>query len=149
MDIQLRLANYKDCDLLFNWANDDLVRKNSFNSSKIDYSEHRKWFRSKIESNNSKIYICILNNKNIGQVRIDIEEHTGMINYSIDKDYRGLGIGTEILKLIKSQFSNLILIGRVKYGNIPSIKAFEKAGYIKFEKENYIEFIANLGDEYE
>ncbi|WP_099190194.1 GNAT family N-acetyltransferase [Tepidibacter mesophilus] len=149
MNIKLRLASYKDCDLLFDWTNDDLVRKNSFNSSKIDYHKHKDWFKSKIESNNSKIYICMLEDKEVGQIRIEIEDDIGIIAYSIDKNYRGLGIGTKILGLIRLKFSNLNLIGRIKHENIPSIKAFEKSGYIKNEKEDYIEFITNLGDAHE
>ncbi|WP_158002136.1 hypothetical protein [Clostridium botulinum] len=38
---KLRKVNEKDCEPLFQWANDKEVRKNSFNTEDIIYEEHR------------------------------------------------------------------------------------------------------------
>ena len=48
MGLYLRKADFKDCDVLFNWANDDEVRKNSFNQNKILYGDHIVWFNKVI-----------------------------------------------------------------------------------------------------
>ena len=41
----LRLANFRDKDIIFSWANDDLVRKWSFNQDYIKPTEHDAWFK--------------------------------------------------------------------------------------------------------
>ena len=45
-NIFLRKATYEDMDLIFKWANDSAVRNNAFNQEKIEYQEHKKWFKS-------------------------------------------------------------------------------------------------------
>ena len=40
----LRKATIEDRDLLFQWANDPLVRKNSFSTAEIAYEEHVDWY---------------------------------------------------------------------------------------------------------
>lgn len=41
--VNLRKAEQSDMDLLFEWANDPAVRKNSFRSDPIPYADHVKW----------------------------------------------------------------------------------------------------------
>lgn len=145
MDISLRPVKEEDCDLLFNWANDELVRKNSFNTNIITYERHKKWFYDKLNSQQSIIYICCNRKEPIGQIRVDIADSVGIITYSIAREYRGKGYGTQLLiKIVDSiKDSNIKvdkLIGRVKYDNISSQKAFQKAGYNSMKKEEYIEY---------
>ncbi|MGL4912226.1 MAG: GNAT family N-acetyltransferase [Romboutsia sp.] len=139
--IYIRAVEQKDCELLFTWSNEKYVRKNSFNLSSIDLNEHKKWFSEKINDENCKMFIITKDNKDVGQIRIDIDNQIGTINYSIDFNYRGQGIGSEVLKIINIYTDSLTLIGKVKKENKASIKAFENAGYKKFDKDEYIEFI--------
>jgi len=141
-ELYLRKVTENDIDLLFKWANDPMVRENSFNSEPIEYEEHKNWFNDKLKSNQSWIYILEKNKTPAGQIRIDIEEEKGVINYSIAKNFRGEGLGTKILKLVtervkKDDLPIEKLEGEVKSGNIPSIKCFRKAEY-KEEKKNDI-----------
>ena len=41
--LYLRTADENDMDLLFQWANDPDVRKNSFHSEPISYETHKKY----------------------------------------------------------------------------------------------------------
>jgi spore coat polysaccharide biosynthesis protein SpsF len=140
----LRKLTEKDCDLLFDWANDNYVRKNSFNSNKITYEDHIKWFQKKLELDNCIIYIGEENNNTIGQIRLDINNNTGIINYSIDKHYRGEGYGTKMLQELERTLEreNLVeinkLIGKVKHNNIPSQRVFEKCKYKVMDSEEYL-----------
>ncbi|MBB6215732.1 spore coat polysaccharide biosynthesis protein SpsF [Anaerosolibacter carboniphilus] len=145
MCIQFVLAQSKHCDLLFKWTNDIEVRNNSFRTDFVEYEEHKKWFYGKLNSGQCLLYICYHGEEAIGQVRIDLEEHIGVINYSVAKEYRGKGYGTNILKevieIIRSEKTNIKkLIGRVKHSNISSQKAFEKAAYDFVKAEEYIEY---------
>lgn len=145
----LKKVTYKDCELLFQWVNDNEVRKNSFNVEKIQYEDHVKWFKNKMDSHNQYMFILYDEEGPKGQIRVDIEENKGGIGYSIDSKYRGKGYGSKILELIEREIliRNIQihkLIGEVKYSNIASQKAFEKNGYVKLEKEDHIKYIKEL-----
>ena len=140
-DITLREAKEKDIDILFKWANDEEVRKNSLNTNKISFSEHEKWFRRKMEDVNTHIYIIEINGEKAGVIRLEKKASATYISYSVDKAFRNMGIGKSALELIKKYNKNTILIGIVKKNNLPSIKAFIKAGFLEKEKDSYYEFI--------
>lgn len=134
-------ARKEDCNLLFNWANEDLVRENSFDSNEIVYEDHCNWFTKKLESPESLIFIVKDEPHSIGVIRLEKTDNDSMlINYSVDVKYRQQGYGTKILNLMKENFPNQTLIGKVKKNNISSIRAFENAGYIKIEHLAYNKF---------
>lgn len=150
MSIKLRPVREDQCYLLFKWANDETVRRNSFNSHEIDYEEHKKWFESKIKSPNTFIYIGYNDEGTpVGQIRVDVEEGIGVIDYSIDKRYRGQGYGTQLLKEIVLKFRNegrrvQKLLGKVKMENVPSRRAFQKAGYKCIKRNGIVEYYIEL-----
>lgn len=131
----LRNVIMTDCGLLFKWANDMEVRKNSFNTEPISYKEHIEWFGKKLQSADTFMYILVAGNEDIGVIRLDrIEDEVYLINYSIAEEYRGLGYATHLLELIKEKYKLSLLVGKVKAENIGSIKAFLKAGYLMEDK---------------
>lgn len=148
MDIDLKEAKKNDCELLYTWVNDKIVRNNSFNSNYIEYKTHREWFEKKLSSYNTLIYIAYLQNAPIGQIRIDIEDGIGLINYSIQTTYRGNGYGTNLLKttieLLKNNSNLNMIVGKVKVNNIASQRAFKNAGFVSNSKEDIIEYYYNL-----
>jgi len=139
----LRKANKKDAELLFKWANDKAVRKNAINTEKINWENHLKWFKSKLQSNNAHLYILEKNKTPIGQIRIDKLNNYWIIDYSIDKNYRGLGYGKLIVKLLINLNKDKSFIAQVKKENIASISIFEKIGFLKKENNSneLIEYI--------
>jgi len=99
--IKLRKATYEDCYLLFDWANDDAVRANSFNSEKIDIETHKKWLEDKLQDKISHTLITFgltkeesMNFKGENRVIALIEndnlehennyEENGIINYEVN-----------------------------------------------------------------
>ena len=134
-----------DCDLLFKWVNDSEVREMAFSTNAVLYEEHKKWFYNKLNSNLTHIFIACVDDKPIGQIRIDIEDNEGIIGYSIDKNYRGQGYGSKVLKkiitVVKDTDINISkLVGKVKHKNVKSCRAFERAGYKSIEREDFIEY---------
>lgn len=130
----LRLADQDDMDLLYEWANDDLVRNNSFNTSKIPYADHVEWFQRMMASCNVEQYIFMDDNNPVGQVRITLYEDTAEIGYSIAADSRGHGYGKQMIsELYKNVSENhpeiKKLIAKVKEDNKASKKIFEDEGY--------------------
>lgn len=133
----LRLATEDDIMLLYNWVNDYAVRASSFSNKKIMLEEHRKWFKDKINSEKSDIYIFIWNNVPVGQIRIDYYDEIGIIDYSIAKEYRGNGLADRMLKLAEKKVKENrkeidILRAEVKTENKISQKKFENQGYSKY-----------------
>jgi len=133
----LRKATHEDAFDIFNLSNDDLVRYNSFTPEKIEWEHHLKWLKDKLEDKNCIFFIIVDNlNKFLGQVRFEInsENKEAIINISLQKNIRGLGLSFFIIdksinELLK--IKNLKLIkAYIKYDNIPSIKSFKRANFI-------------------
>ena len=112
---------------MFGWANDSLVRKNSFKKKKIKYSDHIKWLKKKIISKKTLIFKLLLNNIPIGQVRYDKKNNYYEIDYSIDEIFRNYGFGKIIIKKsIKKIFKKRTIIkADVKQENKESINIFK------------------------
>lgn len=133
-NIYLRPVEWAYMDLLYEWANDKHVRKNSFNSATIPYNDHKHWFENCMTDNNTVMYILCDNESKIGQIRLDCNQSVATINYSISKENRGLGYGKIIIQLVEKN----IVIDKphitcikafVKRDNIASQKVFEDNGY--------------------
>lgn len=149
MNEYLKKAQENHCDLLYSWANDKLARQSSFNQDKIIYSDHVKWFHSKLISSNCDIYILYVDATPVGHVRIDIKDKSAIISYCIDKNYRGYGLATKMIQLleeeVKSKFNNInTLVGYVKFENVNSQRIFEKLGYKKINNKNCLKYYKNL-----
>jgi len=132
MEVTYRIADSKDIKLIFDWANDSLVRQNAFNHSVISWDNHSVWFQHKLSSNKSIIFIFYHQNIPLGQLRLDIEgDNIATIDYSVDQAHRGKGLGAFFLCEINKMYrpSNLVLRGIVKQSNIASSKAFMKANF--------------------
>lgn len=137
-------ANKKDVYLYYNWLNDESVRKYSLNTKFIEFRVHKKWFKKQLQYKKKNIlYIMYLNNLPVGQIRTNIKNFVGKIDYSVDADFRGKGFGYIIIKkalaILKKE--NLKKISAVvKKNNINSIKIFKKLKFNKLEnkKENNI-----------
>ncbi|MBR4346230.1 MAG: pseudaminic acid synthase [Oscillospiraceae bacterium] len=132
----LRDATYEDIDLLYNWVNDPVTRNSAFNTDMITFEEHRKWFEGVISSPNIYQYILMLDNVPIGQIRLNNLNGKAEIDYSISKEYRCRGFGTQLLELVKEKIISesieiYVLIGQVKAENNASAKCFSNAGFTK------------------
>lgn len=136
-DTKLRYARKSDIKSTMNWVNNPKVRAFSYNQKKISQKEHTDWFYSKLDSTNCEYYILEVNGKPAGSIRFDIEKsESAKINYLIDPNYTGKGLGTYILEdgirfLYKNIPSIKTAYGYVLKENIASIKIFEKLSYKK------------------
>ena len=134
--IYLRRVKETDMKLLFDWRNNELVRKNSFCMDPVEWNEHVKWFNTTLVKSSVLFFIMMCKEQEVGQIRIDLElDNTAIINYSIAEKYRGLGYGKQILHLAETElyerFKNKYMLkALVKENNISSQVAFERLGYI-------------------
>ena len=132
LSAEIRLAELQDLDLVYEWANDPVVRNNSYQSSEIPYESHVEWFTNKIGSPSCVYYILQMGDVAIGQIRFDLEGHTATINYSVDSNYREKGVSKILLRKGIAAFLNqneeTEIVGYVKKGNIASMKSFQSIG---------------------
>jgi RimJ/RimL family protein N-acetyltransferase len=136
--INIRNANIEDINTYFKWANEESVRKFSFNSEKIPYSEHQKWFNNCLIDKNCFMYLFFTTTE-IGQVRIQkIKKNEAIISISIDEQFRGKGYGVHMLNMSIESFRKLhpetVISAYIKIENIASKNIFEKSGF-KFKEE--------------
>jgi RimJ/RimL family protein N-acetyltransferase len=132
----LRYAEIKDSELLFNWANDKEVRNNSINQQHINWDNHLKWFTSKLNTSETKILILECDDNALGQIRIDLVGDFWIIDYSIDHQFRGIGLGKEIVRLILNKFPGYKFKATVKKENMASLGVFNKLGFRMLPIEN-------------
>lgn len=133
--IYLRLVEDKDMKLLFDWRNDEVVRKNSFSTEPIDWQEHVHWFNSTLKNPSVLFFIMMNGEQTVGQIRIVLEkDDVGIIYCSIAREFRGLGYSSYILNLAENEiyerFSDrYTLKALVKENNIASQLMLEKLNY--------------------
>lgn len=141
-DLYLRPVTAEDIRLIYKWANDSETRKNAFNIEHIKFGDHREWFYKKLIDPNCYFYIFMQGNRPLGQIRVDVDNTEGYIDYSIAPEYRAQGYGGMMLakleQVIKAdQLPIKTLVAEVKPDNVASQKKFEEADYEKTELIRY------------
>lgn len=143
--LYFRFAEPEDVKDLFRWRNDEATRQASFNTDKISFEEHKKWFEETLADPKRNLFIiCDKQCNKLGQIRFDKKEDIAEINITINPNYRNQGVGSLALsKSLTICINNIYvkqIIAKVKKDNTASLKAFQKAGF-KIHKDltNYIE----------
>ena len=102
-NVFLRRVKHDDLDLLYQWANDSVVRNNSFNTDHISYINHVEWF-NKIMSDSAVLQFILMDDDTpVGQIRLNVVNEEAEIGYSIGSEFRGQGYGHKILQLVADE----------------------------------------------
>lgn len=138
LNIGFREANMSDLERTFEWSNDEVVRKNSYNSAAITLDDHSKWFSQKIASAKTLFLIVLVNEHPAGIVRFEQEGTQAVVGILIAEKYRGQSLADQILrKSADVYFSKYTAPIRayIKKTNQASLKSFEKAGFSLLKEE--------------
>ena len=134
--LHLRKAKIQDARDIFNLSNEKEVRKNSFNTQKINWNHHLKWFKEQLRSTNHVFFVTVVSDKIIAQTRFNINSDTkeALVNISLIKDLRGLGLSSVILdksvrKILKERKNIRLIKGHIKANNTSSIKCFKQSNF--------------------
>ncbi|MBP0001026.1 MAG: UDP-2,4-diacetamido-2,4,6-trideoxy-beta-L-altropyranose hydrolase [Cyanobacteria bacterium SID2] len=133
--IQLRPVREDDCDILWQWANDPLVRAVSFCSEPIPRTDHVRWLATKLSDRNCIFYLVLdANSVPIGQIRYEMTgDRHATISASIAAPFRGRGYGRQAICLgcqTLFQASAVEAIDAyIKPSNLASIQVFLKSGF--------------------
>lgn len=133
MILTYRKANIEDIDILYDWYSDDEVKKQMY-SPPEDRTDFIKYILKDYR------YIVTLNTTPVGTFTLDVSKLTANVGMLIAKEYRGMGYGKSIGKLIDAE-CNAIGIRTVTadiYSNneaaINCIKQYGLREFIWFEK---------------
>jgi RimJ/RimL family protein N-acetyltransferase len=154
--LRLRRATAKDCELLWEWANDPDVRTVSFSTDPIPWDRHLQWFNAKLADPNAVLYLAVdPEGSPIGHVRYQIEGERAAVSISLAKPWRGKGFGRAILAMATDDLFRTtpatIIDAFVKPVNTISLQLFTRAGYLQLANESVsgqdaIHFILNKND---
>ncbi len=144
-----RHVEWKDRELLFEWANDSEVRRQSFHTESILWEEHVHWFEDKMHSPDSDLLIWVEDGVDKGMLRLDYENEKAQVSYSVEKDQRGKGTASRLIDAlsayVKKEMPDIhTLVAEVKAENRFSRRIFEKCGYSQEHKEDRIVFTMKL-----
>lgn len=132
--IKIRSAEKCDIDRYFQWANELSTRKNSIHSNTIDIKIHQTWFNQKLQDERCYLYVGQVDTVAVGQVRFELFDDVAEVSFSIDVEFRGKGIGREILKTAIIEFSHACpriryIQAIVKSDNVASNRIFSRLGF--------------------
>jgi len=134
--IIVRPADILDIHNVFELSNDPIVRNNSFLQEKIVWENHELWFTQKLNDPQTIFYVIKSGCDDfVGYVRFDPEgELKHRISIHLRAHYRGKGLGKTIIEqateLAISHGLTATVYAYIKEENVPSLKSFEKAGYL-------------------
>jgi RimJ/RimL family protein N-acetyltransferase len=133
--VTLRPVRAEDCKLVWEWANDPLVRQASFRSEPIPWDEHRQWFSARLRDPLCRIYVAVdESGRPVGQIRFSITGHEAVANITIGPAFRKMGYGAATIQLgvqaVVRETGITTVHAYVKKTNLPSRRAFLKGGFI-------------------
>jgi UDP-2,4-diacetamido-2,4,6-trideoxy-beta-L-altropyranose hydrolase len=132
--VRLRRVRAEDCERLWIWRNEELVRAMSLSSEPITWDTHRSWFSAKLADPRCRIFLGINpDERPVGQVRFDLGEHmSAEVSITVGEEWRGHGYGTALLAAGMRKIATAgvrVLHALIKPGNATSIGMFERVGF--------------------
>lgn len=149
----LRSAEESDIDLIYQWRNDESVRRWCFDTGIIPYEHHLKWYHNALERDDIEIFILMENELPVGQVRLTYWYDELVISYSIDTNCRGRHLGQRIVEMMEKKLRDEPMfrkdgeyyVAYVKKENVISRRVFEVLGYNEEEQRKWIKYVKALG----
>jgi UDP-2,4-diacetamido-2,4,6-trideoxy-beta-L-altropyranose hydrolase len=134
-ELALRPVQSQDCCMVWEWANDPVVRTQSFSTEKILWEKHVAWFESQQTNASIRFYMAVdKNDVPAGQIRYQIDGQEAVVSVSLAPEQRGKGYSAEIIRLgtreLWATTKTNIIHAYIKQNNTASVRAFIKAGFI-------------------
>jgi hypothetical protein len=147
--VQMRVADAKDAQAIFEWRNHPSVRNHSANTQEINWGKHCEWFKQRLSDNSGSILIGEVNRQALGVVRFDIFNHEAMVSIFLVPDSGLKGWGSCLLEQAESWLRQhhpevVKLHAQVLPNNEPSKKLFDKLNYNLTASMPKLEFVKDL-----
>ena len=131
----IREAKQEDCKEIFDWWNDPLTRKMMYDTAKVEWYVHQKWFNKVTSDENVLLCLGYDNNGKTGVVRFDRKSELSFeVSINLNPERRGEGLASVILDKSEKFFEGIHgqkhIFAKVRVENIPSKKSFLKVAYV-------------------
>jgi len=139
---QRRPVTEQDLELLLYWRNDPVTRKNSFSKEEVSPEAHRTWLSRKLQDPGCIMDIISRDGTPVGVLRLDCEESSAEISYTVAPEARGTGCGSYIVSLAEQIVPEgiSVLKAEVLPDNPASIRCFERNGFSCIRSEDALLF---------
>lgn len=130
--ITYRAAAQDDMMLVFRWSNDPVTRANSYRPEPIQIEDHRTWYLRRLDEKTAMTFVAEVEGRPAGLVRYDRKDGHAVVGVMLDAEFRGQSLSALFLRdtaLLFFRRHALPVLAYIKKGNMPSVKAFEQAGY--------------------
>lgn len=132
--VTLRPAHPEDARRVWEWRREGGASRFYRSQTEPAYPDHWAWFNKALRSQIRRFWVIEEGALPLGYVRLDLMgEDEALVSLCLAQDARGRGIGQIGLALIE-QMSAKLGIGRLEAEihpeNLPSLRAFQKAGYV-------------------
>lgn len=134
--LAVRPAVDADEELLLEWANDPVTRRNSFDRGVIGADEHHRWLRDKMSAGGNCLLLLVETQDGVPLATARFERIEGgwWINYTVAPPYRARGLGTRVLELALATLTRAhpeasCVRARVMATNEPSRRIFKRLGF--------------------
>jgi UDP-2,4-diacetamido-2,4,6-trideoxy-beta-L-altropyranose hydrolase len=134
----LRAAREEDARLLWEWANDPVVRASAFDERPIAWDTHVEWLRRRLADTYARIYIALApDGAPLGQVRFEGDNDVVEISLSVSREFRGRGWGPALIdagsRRVFADTAASTICARVKGINKASRSAFHDADFTQVQ----------------
>ena len=140
----LRPADESDSLTLWQWRNDEASRAASLDTHLVAWSDHERWFAASLQ-NPSRLILMAVDDAltSIGMVRFDFSNlDPASVSINVAPECRGRGLGQTILHLglarARESRDGVKFIAQVRSGNEPSIRIFEREGFVRTAEDDGI-----------
>lgn len=133
--LSLRPATSDDARMIFEWRNDPWIVERGSSNRTVTWDEHKAWFDNALANADMKIFVAEHDGKPAGQVRFQRNEDEAVIAVYLLRDHAGQGLGVDAIRqgsaAVLKDWPVQRVHARVLNGNAQSVRAFEKAGFVK------------------
>lgn len=124
----------------FEWVNAPAVRQTAIRQDLIAWADHVGWYTRRLADPDSLLLFYTFRGRPCGQLRYELAEGEAVVSISIDKTFRGKGLGSRLLRLgerqLRARHPTLkTLVAYVRPDNLPSVKIFERDGFTFVRRE--------------
>lgn len=130
--LTVRRIRKEDALLIYEWANDDLTRANSFQSEPIAWEQHLEWFNGKLEHERAIYLMGESDGIPCAFIRFDVSPDFALVGINFSPSFRGKGLSKRVLQAACSVYFQTMhqpIHASIKSTNTASIHLFEGVGF--------------------
>ncbi|MCU1430317.1 MAG: hypothetical protein JWL83_4317, partial [Actinomycetia bacterium] len=132
--LALRPAYTCDAAFVLECRNDETAVRYSGSLRAVGLDEHKQWFEARMRAPGTPMWIGEVDDRRVGNVRVDVRTGVGEIGIAVHPQARGQGFGRALLEALLAELQSdqqvVDLVARVHVDNTASLRAFRGVGFV-------------------